>query len=71
MSSDVSSTGLKEAIVHSVEDGTYPESENVSSAALSPSVLPALLVDLQKARDEVKVWVDRNLLHFIISDAVE
>ena len=59
MSSRVPDLGLKDAIVHSVEHGSYPESEDVSSAELTASILPALLEDLQKARDEVKVWVDQ------------
>lgn len=45
---------LKQAIVDSVEHGTYPEPE-VSSAEVPSTLLPALLADLQKARDEVKV----------------
>ncbi|KAI5272448.1 hypothetical protein E4T47_04310 [Aureobasidium subglaciale] len=44
---------LKQAIVDSVEHGTYPEPE-VSSAEVPSTLLPALLADLQKARDEVK-----------------
>ncbi|KAL1304972.1 hypothetical protein AAFC00_003878 [Neodothiora populina] len=54
MSSAISDASLKEAIVGSVEHGAYPESEAVSSAELRPNVLPDLLVDLQRARDEVK-----------------
>lgn len=57
MSSQVPSIGLKQAIVHSVEHGAYPESEDVSSAELPSSIFPDLLADLQQARDEVKVWV--------------
>lgn len=57
MSTHVSGTSLKEAIVRSVDKGVYPDSEDVSSAELVPGVLPDLLADLQKARDEVKVWV--------------
>ncbi|KAI5200148.1 hypothetical protein E4T39_05838 [Aureobasidium subglaciale] len=45
---------LKQAIVDSVEHGTYPEPD-VSSAEVPSTLLPALLADLQKARDEVKV----------------
>lgn len=56
MSSDESSEGLKQAIIKSVELGAYPESEDVVAAELPSSVLPALLSDLQKARDQVKVW---------------
>ena len=52
---------LKQAIVDSVEHGTYPEPD-VSSAEVSSTLLPALLADLQKARDEVKVCCHRHLL---------
>lgn len=45
---------LKQAVVDSVEHDAYPEPE-VSSAELPPTLLPALLADLQTARDEVKV----------------
>ena len=45
---------LKQAIVDSVEHGTYPEPD-VSSAEVPSTLLPALLADLQEARDEVKV----------------
>ena len=51
---------LKQAVLASVERGAYPEPE-VSSAELPTSLLPALLADLQKARDEVKV-ADRVIL---------
>lgn len=57
MSSAVSSQALEHAIIQSVEHGVLPDSEQVSSAELTPSVLPALLANLQQARDEVKVWV--------------
>lgn len=46
---------LKQAIVDGVEHGAYPEPD-VSSAELPSTLLPSLLADLQKARDEVKVW---------------
>jgi hypothetical protein len=45
---------LKQAVVDSVEHGTYPEPE-VSSAELPSTLLPALLAHLQTARHEVKV----------------
>ena len=57
------SVGLKDAIVHSVEHGTYPESEEISSAELPPSVYSDLLTNLQTARDEVKVWVSHSSAH--------
>ncbi|GAB7357781.1 hypothetical protein MBLNU459_g0429t1 [Dothideomycetes sp. NU459] len=54
MSADESDEGLKQAIIQSVELGAYPESDDVVSAQLPASVLPALLSDLQKTRDQVK-----------------
>lgn len=52
---------LKQAIVDSVEHGVYPEPD-VSSAELPSNLLPALLADLQKARDEVKVCSSTRLI---------
>lgn len=69
MSSQVPVAELQQAIIRSVEHGAYPESEDISSAELTPSVLPALLTELQKARDEVKVWVGLHLSHLSISNA--
>lgn len=58
---------LKQAVLESVERGAYPEPE-VSSAELPTSLLPALLADLQKARDEVKVANKVSLVVDAISD---
>jgi centromere/kinetochore protein ZW10 len=52
---------LKQAIVDSVEHGTYPEPD-VSSAEVPSTLLPALLADLQKARDDVKVRCREQLV---------
>lgn len=51
---------LKQAIVDNVEHGVYPEPD-ISSAELPSNLLPALLADLQKARDEVKVCNGNHL----------
>ena len=61
---------LKQAIVESVEHGAFPDSE-VSSTELPPSLLPALLADLQKARDEVKVANRSHCIQFLLSDPVK
>jgi centromere/kinetochore protein ZW10 len=53
---------LKQAIVDSVEHGTYPEPD-VSSAEVPSTLLPALLADLQKARDDVKVCYYKHLVY--------
>jgi centromere/kinetochore protein ZW10 len=52
---------LKQAIVDSVEHGTYPEPD-VSSTEVPSTLLPALLADLQKARDDVKVSCCKHLV---------
>ncbi|KAI4724739.1 hypothetical protein E4T49_07497 [Aureobasidium sp. EXF-10728] len=57
---------LKQAIVDSVEHGTYPEPD-ISSAEVPSTLLPALLADLQKARDEVKADI-RSLSKDIAPD---
>jgi hypothetical protein len=53
---------LKQAIVDSVKHGTYPEPD-VSSAEVPSTLLPALLADLQKARDDVKVCYYEHLVY--------
>lgn len=53
--SHASDVVLKDAIVQSVEQQDYPESDDVSSAELKSDLLPGILADLQKARDDVKV----------------
>jgi centromere/kinetochore protein ZW10 len=52
---------LKRAIVDSVEHGNYPEPD-VSSTEVLSTLLPALLADLQKARDDVKVSCRKYLV---------
>lgn len=69
MSSQASVAELQQAIIRSVEHGAYPESEDISSAELTPNILPAVLTELQKARDEVKVWVGLHLSYLSNSNA--
>ncbi|THV98309.1 hypothetical protein D6D27_01608 [Aureobasidium pullulans] len=57
---------LKQAIVDSVDHDAYPEPD-VSSAELPSTLLPSLLADLQKARDEVKTDI-RSLSKDIAPD---
>ncbi|KAG9901669.1 hypothetical protein KCU94_g7814, partial [Aureobasidium melanogenum] len=57
---------LKHAIVDSVEHGAYPEPD-ISSAEVPSALLPDLLADLQKARDEVKTDI-RSLSKDIAPD---
>jgi centromere/kinetochore protein ZW10 len=53
---------LKHAIVDSVEHGAYPEPD-ISSTEVPSALLPDLLADLQKARDEVKVCSRTHSIH--------
>jgi hypothetical protein len=46
---------LVDALVDYVEDGVYPASEDVVSAKLPSSALPALLKGIQKGQEAVKV----------------
>ncbi|KAG9566702.1 hypothetical protein KCU77_g16722, partial [Aureobasidium melanogenum] len=57
---------LKQAIVDSVEHGAYPEPD-ISSAEVPSTLLPDLLADLQKVRDEVKTDI-RSLSKDIAPD---
>ncbi|KAI4733619.1 hypothetical protein E4T50_15825 [Aureobasidium sp. EXF-12298] len=57
---------LKHAIVDSVEHGAYPEPD-ISSTEVPSALLPDLLADLQKARDEVKTDI-RSLSKDIAPD---
>lgn len=44
-----------QAVVESVKNGTYPESEEVLSGNLPQSALPTILNLLDQAREDVKV----------------
>lgn len=47
-----------QAVVESVYNGTYPESEEVLSGTLPQSALPTILSLLDQAREDVKVgWI--------------
>ena len=58
MSSDTVDDVTRQTVLNYVNNGEPPGSEDVASAELPASALPALLADLQKARDQVKVWVN-------------
>jgi centromere/kinetochore protein ZW10 len=55
MAATASNEELSQAILQQVEYGAYPDSENVASAEIPPSALPALLDAINKAREGVKV----------------
>ncbi|KAL5448743.1 hypothetical protein PMIN07_000622 [Paraphaeosphaeria minitans] len=54
MSSTVSDQELGDALLHSVQHGTFPQSESVSSAPVASAALPKLRETLEKARDDTK-----------------
>ena len=51
----VSDEVLSQAIFNSINDGSYPEDEEVVTAELTPSALDRLADLLEQARAEVKV----------------
>ena len=55
MPSHISDHQYGQAVVDSVYDGTYPESEEVISGNLPPSALPTILSLVDQAREDVKV----------------
>ena len=44
-----------QAVFGSVQNGAYPESEELISAEFPPSALPGVIKLLEKAREDVKV----------------
>ncbi|KAL1595834.1 ribosome biogenesis protein ytm1 [Paraconiothyrium brasiliense] len=54
MSSPVSDQELGDALLHSVQHGSFPQSEHVSSAPVGSAALPKLRQTLEKARDDTK-----------------
>ncbi|KAK4963970.1 ribosome biogenesis protein ytm1 [Elasticomyces elasticus] len=50
---------LSTAILESITLGSYPDSEDVASSELPPSVLPDLLAELGKAQEDVKGEIRR------------
>jgi hypothetical protein len=43
------------SILNFVQSGTYPESEQIVTTELTPSALQAVLDELERARNDVKV----------------
>lgn len=58
MPSQISDDAFGQALLLSIQDGGYPEAEEVISAELPSSALPVILELLTKARVDVKVWSD-------------
>ena len=55
MPSQISHDAFGQALLHSIQDGGYPEAEEVVSAELPSSALPMVLELLTQARVDVKV----------------
>lgn len=55
MPSHITDHTFGQAIVDSVYNGSYPESEEVVSAELPQSALPTILELIDQAREDVKV----------------
>jgi centromere/kinetochore protein ZW10 len=57
MSAPVSNQELGESLLHSVQNGSFPQSEDVASAPVGSEALPKLRETLEKARDDTKVFM--------------
>ncbi|KAI9724473.1 MAG: hypothetical protein M1812_000541 [Candelaria pacifica] len=57
MPSTVTDKQLQQAVLQSVQDGAYPDSEAVISAELPSSALPGLLARFKQARERFKVEI--------------
>lgn len=60
MADQVSDQQLGDAVLESVQHGSFPQSEHVASAQLSSATLPKLLEIVDKAREEKKVGAKTN-----------
>ena len=62
MASQTSEQDLGDAILQSVQHGSFPQSEHVASAPVPATVLPKLLEVVGKAREDTKVrWINTSL----------
>lgn len=55
MASQISDKDLGDAIIQSIEHGSFPQDEHVASAPVPATALPKLLEVVGKAREETKV----------------
>ena len=55
MSSRITAQEYAQALLQNVQNGIFPESEEVVSAELPPSALPAVSKLIEQAREDVKV----------------
>jgi centromere/kinetochore protein ZW10 len=58
MASQISDKDLGDAIIQSIEHGSFPQDEHVASAPIPATALPKLLEVVGKAREDTKVrWI--------------
>lgn len=55
MPSHISDHQYGQAVLNSVQSGTYPDSEEIIAAEVPPSALPTILKLVDQAREDVKV----------------
>lgn len=55
MPSQISDRQYGQAVLNSVQSGTYPESEEIVAAVVPSSALPTILKLVDQAREDVKV----------------
>lgn len=55
MTSRIKSEQLAEAVLNSVINGSYPDSDNVAGAPLAASALPKIVATLREARENLYV----------------
>ena len=55
MSSNITPQQYAQALLDHVQNGTFPESEEVVSAELPPSALPTVSKLIEQAREDAKV----------------
>lgn len=67
MPDHVSDQQLGDAVLESVQHDSFPQSEHVASAQLSPATLPKLLDIVGKAREEKKVRRKEKRFHLFVS----
>ena len=63
MPSHISDHQYGQAVLNSVQSGTYPESEEIIAAEIPSSALPTILKLVDQAREDVKVrWWKMTVL---------
>jgi protein transport protein DSL1/ZW10 len=55
MTASIADHDLSPAIISSIKEGTFPDSEDVLTAELPATVLPTLLEEVSEARQQLEV----------------